>query len=70
MILNIFKLPIIIIKILGIVQQNGMWRILYNHHIIYITGKASHIRWLGHVFRYDDAFPTKKITFSRIEGLR
>ncbi|GFX45868.1 endonuclease-reverse transcriptase [Trichonephila clavipes] len=32
--------------------------------------KSSCIRWLGHLYRYADAFPTKKITFSKIEGTR
>ncbi|GFV99449.1 hypothetical protein TNCV_1514191 [Trichonephila clavipes] len=32
--------------------------------------KLSRIRTLGHLYRYADAFPTKKVTFSKIEGTK
>ena len=68
-------------KIFGPIQENNEWRILYNHEInrkyskfggtdIVRTIKASRIRWLGHLYRCADAFPTKKVTFSKIEGTR
>ena len=68
-------------KIFGPVQENNIWRILYNHEIykkydkfggtdIIRTIKASRIRWLGHLFRSSDADPAKKVTFSKIEGTR
>lgn len=32
--------------------------------------KATPIRWLGHIFRYDLSRQKKKITVLRIEGIR
>ncbi|GFT03328.1 uncharacterized protein TNCV_2985031 [Trichonephila clavipes] len=66
-------------KVFGPIQENNEWRILYNHEIyrkydkyggtdIVRTIKASRIRWLGHLYKYTDAFPTKKLTISKIEG--
>lgn len=65
-------------KIFGPVKQDNVWRIAYNHEIYKKYGdpdilkvvKTSRIRWLGHIFRYEDNFPTKKVTFSKIEGKR
>ncbi|GFU28022.1 hypothetical protein TNCV_3153501 [Trichonephila clavipes] len=34
------------------------------------TIKVSHIRWLDYLYRYPDAFPTEKVTFSKIEGTK
>ncbi|GFX21787.1 hypothetical protein TNCV_2310661 [Trichonephila clavipes] len=30
----------------------------------------SSLRWLGHLYRYADAFPTNKVIFVKIEGSR
>lgn len=65
-------------NIFGPIKQDNIWRIAYNHEIYKKYGepnilkviKASRIRWLGHIFRYKDDFPTKRITFSNIEGKR
>ncbi|GFW22391.1 hypothetical protein TNCV_1431431 [Trichonephila clavipes] len=56
-------------KIFGPIQENSEWRILYNPEIYWKHGwtdivgtiKASRIRWLGHLYRYSDAFRTKNV---------
>ncbi|GFV13957.1 hypothetical protein TNCV_524341 [Trichonephila clavipes] len=40
----------------------------YGETNIVRTIKASRIRWLGHLYRYADAFPTKKVTFRKLKG--
>jgi ribosomal protein S13 len=65
-------------KIFGAVRENGIWRIRYNHELqlkyrepnIIKVIKASQIRWLGHIFRYDDENPVRKVTFQTPEGKR
>ncbi|GFY08906.1 hypothetical protein TNCV_4660981 [Trichonephila clavipes] len=34
------------------------------------TVKVSCVRWLDHLYREANAFPTKKVTFLKIEGTR
>ena len=62
-------------KIFRPIQENNVWRILYNYKIyrkfekygeteIVRTTNASRIRWLGHL--YAETFPTKKGTFSEV----
>ncbi|GFT85065.1 hypothetical protein TNCV_791011 [Trichonephila clavipes] len=43
-----------------------IWRDSYSENYKSIT----YIRWLGHLYRYADAFPTIKVTFSKIEWTR
>jgi len=68
-------------KMFVLVQENNVWRILYNYEIyskygkysgtsIVRTIKASRVRWLGHLYRYAGALPAEKVTFSTIEGTR
>ena len=65
-------------KIFGAIKQNDVWRIAYNHELykkfgepdIVKIAKTSRIRWLGHLYRYEDISPTKKVTFSTIDGKR
>lgn len=40
----------------------------YGEPAIVKIAKASRVIWLRHVFSHDDAFPSKKITFSRTES--
>ncbi|GFW97832.1 hypothetical protein TNCV_1425951 [Trichonephila clavipes] len=59
-------------------REKCEWKILYNREIyrkyggigIVKTIKASLIRCLGNLYRYADVFPTKKLTFLKIERTR
>ncbi|GFY42319.1 hypothetical protein TNIN_233521 [Trichonephila inaurata madagascariensis] len=65
---------------LYLAQENDEWGIPNNHEIYRKYGKyggtdcehykSSRISWLGHLYRYADAFPTKRVTFSKNEGTR
>ncbi|GFW97199.1 uncharacterized protein TNCV_3512601 [Trichonephila clavipes] len=68
-------------KTLGPIQENNEWTIFYDHEIYrkydkyggidtVRTVKSSRIMWLGQLYRYVDAFPTKKVTFSKTEGTK
>lgn len=68
-------------KIYGAIQEDGMWRRRYNFEIyniyrqagnkdIVTTIKIGRLRWAGHVNRYDDNNPAKKILKAEPIGTR
>ena len=65
-------------KIFGAVFEHGVWRSMYNHEIyrkfrqpdIVKVIKSHRIRWLGHLYRTEDANPLKKLTFTNPMGAR
>jgi hypothetical protein len=65
-------------KIYGPTNDNGVWRIRYNHVLYGLYNepdiikmvKAARLRWLGHLYRTEDLNPCRKLTFSKTMGTR
>ncbi|PSN57778.1 hypothetical protein C0J52_07260 [Blattella germanica] len=76
-IINTFE-RIILRRIYGQVQEDGMWRIryntdmyrLYNNNDISTTIQLQRLQWAGHIIRMEESRIPKKILFSQIEGRR
>jgi hypothetical protein len=65
-------------KIYGSTNDNGTWRIRYNHELYQLyeeldivkVAKAGRLRWLGHLFRSENMNPCRKLTFTKLEHIR
>jgi hypothetical protein len=60
-------------RIYGPVNEGGRWRIRYNDELYQLFNepeivkevKSRRVRWLGHLFRTEEQFPCRKLTFTR-----
>ncbi|KDR19558.1 hypothetical protein L798_06356 [Zootermopsis nevadensis] len=65
-------------KIYGPKNEEGNWQIRYNDELYHLYNepdvikvlKTGRLRWLGHLYRASEAHPSKKVTFTNIEGTR
>ena len=60
-------------RIYGPVNEGGRWRIRYNDELYQLFNepeivkevKSRRVRWLGHLFRTEEQYPCRKLTFTR-----
>jgi hypothetical protein len=65
-------------KIYGSTNDNGTWRIKYNHELYQLyeepdivkVVKVGRLRWLRHLFRSEDMNPCRKLTFTKPGNIR
>ena len=65
-------------RIYGPTYDKGAWRVKYNNELYQLYGepdiikvvKAARLRWLGHLWRTEENYPCRKLTFNNPDGVR